>query len=88
MKHCEIVVPNRRGIHARAAAKLVHHASRFTSNVVLYCNGRRANARSMIAILVLAAGVGAKVGIEASGVDEAEAMQTVARLISDGFGEA
>jgi phosphocarrier protein len=87
MKHCEILVTNRRGIHARAAAKLVHHLSRFTSSVVLCCNGRRANARSLVAILVLAAGLGAKVAIEANGVDEAEALYTVVRLISDGFGE-
>jgi phosphocarrier protein len=88
MKHCEILVTNRHGIHARAAAKLVHHMSRFSSSVVLRCNGRRANARHFIAILVLAAGMGAKVAIEVNGADEAEAMHTVVRLISSGFGEA
>ena len=87
MQRREVIVTNTRGLHARAAAQLVHHAVRFRSTVELVCNGKRANARHFIAVLVLAASMGARVGVEASGPDEAEAMTAVVQLFSNGFGE-
>ena len=87
MQAREITIMNRLGLHARAAVKLVSLSSKYVSSVVLVANGRRANARHMIAILLLSAGMGAKVSIETSGPDEIEAMSAVTRLISNGFGE-
>lgn len=87
MQEREVIISNRRGLHARAAAKLVTLASKYASSVMLVANGRRANARHFIAILMLAAALGSPVSIEVSGPDEAEAMRAVARLISNGFGE-
>jgi phosphocarrier protein len=78
---------NRLGLHARAAAKLVTLCSRYASNVVLVANGRRADARHFIAVLMLSAGMGTAVLIQVSGPDENEAMSAVSRLISNGFGE-
>jgi len=87
MQNSEVIIPNPLGLHARAVVKLVSLSSRFTSNVVLLANGRRANARHFIAVLLLAAGMGTAVTIRIDGPDEAEAMQAVTRLISNGFGE-
>jgi phosphocarrier protein len=83
-----MTIMNRLGLHARAAVKLVSLSSRYASNVVLVANGRRANARHLIAVLMLSASMGSVVSIRISGPDEAEAMTAVTRLISNGFGEA
>ena len=88
MQQQEVVVRNQLGLHARAAARLTVLASNFASSVVLVSNGRRANARSLVAVMVLAAGVGARVLIETSGPDEVEAMRAIARLIDARFGGA
>jgi phosphocarrier protein len=87
MQAREVTITNRKGLHARAAAKLVTLASKYASSVMLVANGRRANARQFIAVLMLAAAMGSPVSIEVTGPDEAEAMRAVARLISNGFGE-
>ena len=83
----EIKIVNRLGLHARASAKIVHLASRFTSNVALVFNGRRANARSIIAVMLLAASMDATIYVEANGSDEADAVSAIAQLINDRFGE-
>jgi phosphocarrier protein len=87
MQKHEIVIPNRLGMHARAVAKLVALSSKFASRVVLVANGRRADARHFIAVLLLAASMGTAVTIQTEGPDETEAMRAVKRLISNGFGE-
>lgn len=87
MQARKLKIVNRLGLHARAAAKLVTLCSRFACDVALVANGRRANGRHFIAILLLSAGMGMQVSIEASGPDEAEAIAAVTRLISTGFGE-
>lgn len=78
---------NRLGLHARAAVKLVTVCSKYVSNVAIVVNGRRANGRHLIAILLLSAGMGSQVSIEVSGPDEVEAITAVTRLINTGFGE-
>lgn len=83
----QVIVRNRRGIHARAAAKLVTLCARYRSRVVLFCNGRAADGKQMIALLTLSAAMGAQVMIEVTGPDESEAAVAVTRLIADGFGE-
>jgi phosphocarrier protein HPr len=87
MQERDLTIMNRLGLHARAAAKLVTLCSRYASSVVLFANGRRADARHFLAVLMLSAGMGTAVSIKISGPDEAEAMRAVARLISNGFGE-
>jgi phosphotransferase system HPr (HPr) family protein len=87
MQEREMTLMNRLGLHARAAVKLVSVSSRYASRVVVVANGRRADARHLIAILLLSAGMGAKVSIQVSGPDELAAMTAVTRLISNGFGE-
>jgi phosphocarrier protein len=87
MQEREMTIMNRLGLHSRAAAKLVTLCSKYASSVVLVANGRRADARQLIAVLMLSAATGSAVRIQVSGHDESDAMRAVARLISNGFGE-
>ena len=82
-----LTIVNRLGIHARAAAKLVTLCSRFVSEVAIVANGRRANGRHFVAILLLSASMGSQIFIEVNGPDEVEAITAVTRLVSTGFGE-
>ena len=83
----EIKIVNKLGLHARASAKLTQVASRFAAAVWLSRNGRRVNAKSIMGVMMLAAGLGSSVELETDGADEAEAMDTIARLFADKFGE-
>jgi phosphocarrier protein HPr len=83
----ELTINNRLGLHSRAAAKVVSLCSRYKSSVVLFANGRRADARHLIALLMLSAAVGTRVLVEVTGPDEQRVLAAVARLISGGFGE-
>ncbi len=83
----ETTIVNKLGLHARASAKLTQLAARFQSEVWMTRNGRRINAKSIMGVMMLAAGIGAKVDIETEGPDEAEAMQALLALIADKFGE-
>jgi len=87
MQERKLTIVNRLGLHARAAVKLVSLCSKYMSSIFIVANGRRANGRQLIAILMLSASMGAAVSIEVSGPDEVEAMAAVARLITNGFGE-
>jgi phosphocarrier protein HPr len=83
----ECVIRNRLGLHARAAAKFVHAATRFTSQIRVSRDGRTMDGKSIMGILLLAAGAGAGIVITADGPDEAEAADTLCRLVEGGFGE-
>ncbi|MGQ0547784.1 MAG: HPr family phosphocarrier protein [Betaproteobacteria bacterium] len=83
--HAEIV--NRLGLHARAAAKLTHLASGFQSEIWLSRSGRRVNAKSIMGVMMLAAGQGSTVQIDAEGADAAAALEALTRLIAGKFGE-
>jgi phosphocarrier protein HPr len=87
MQTREVRITNRLGLHARAAAKIVKLAARFHCRVWVVFEGRRANARSMLAVMMLAASMGSTIRLETSGPDEALAMTAMFRLISDRFGE-
>ena len=87
MQKRDIAITNRLGLHARSSAKIVQLASRFRSHVTLAYRGRRASARSIVAVMLLAASVGATIVLEAEGPDEVEAMTAMSELIDDGFGE-
>jgi len=82
-----IRVSNKLGLHARASAKLTKLASSFQSEVTLSRNGRRVNAKSIMGVMMLAAGVGSDVELEAEGADEEAAVKAVTALFDDKFGE-
>ena len=82
-----IKISNKLGLHARASAKLTKLAGSFRSEVFLSRNGRRVNAKSIMGVMMLAAGLGAEVEVETDGEDEAQAMSQLLGLINDKFGE-
>ncbi|HEX2253584.1 MAG TPA: HPr family phosphocarrier protein [Thermoanaerobaculia bacterium] len=83
----DVEIVNRLGLHARAAAKLVHTAGRFDSQVVLVRDGEVVDAKSILGILLLAAGQGSEVTVRCDGPDEQAAIEAVTGLIADRFGE-
>ena len=80
-------ISNKLGLHARASAKLTKLASSFASDVFLSRNGRRVNAKSIMGVMMLAAGIGSDVELEADGADERVALEALTVLINDKFGE-
>ena len=83
----ECVIRNRLGLHARAAAKFVHTATRFASQIRVSRDGKTMDGKSIMGILLLAAGAGSSVVITADGADESDALDALCRLIEGGFGE-
>ena len=83
----EVEIINKLGLHARASAKLTQVAGRFGADVWLSRSGRRVNAKSIMGVMMLAAGQGTKVQIEAEGADAQAALDALARLIAERFGE-
>jgi phosphocarrier protein HPr len=82
-----ITVTNKLGLHARASAKLVKCAAGFASDVWLARGERRVNAKSIMGVMMLAAGLGAELTLETEGEDAGAAMQALAALFADKFGE-
>jgi phosphocarrier protein HPr len=80
-------ISNKLGLHARASAKLSKLAGSFGADIFLSRNGRRVNAKSIMGVMMLAAGIGSEVEIETDGDDEAAAMAALTALIDDKFGE-
>ena len=87
MLQTEAEIVNKLGLHARASAKLTQLASGFQSDIWLTRNGRRVNAKSIMGVMMLAAGKGAKIGIETEGNDADAALQAILDLIVGKFGE-
>jgi phosphocarrier protein len=87
MASAESTIVNRLGLHARAAAKLTQLAGGFKSEVWLTRNGRRVNAKSIMGVMMLAAGKGSSVVIETDGSDADAALAAIQTLIADKFGE-
>lgn len=83
----EVTLVNRRGLHARAAAKLVTAAERFAANVDVVRDGQSVSARSIMGLMMLGAGVGATIELRATGFDAHEALDALAGLIEAGFHE-
>ena len=83
----EIEIVNKLGLHARASAKLTQLAAKFQSDVWMTRNKRRVNAKSIMGVMMLAAGKGAKVSLEVEGNDERACFDALAELINDKFGE-
>ena len=82
-----LTISNKLGLHARASAKLTKLASSFQSDVFMSRNGRRVNAKSIMGVMMLAAGIGTEVEVETEGSDEQAAMNAIAALVNDKFGE-
>ena len=82
-----ITISNKLGLHARASAKLTKAAGGFPCNVWISKGDRRVNAKSIMGVMMLAAGVGSQVTLETVGEQELEAMQALLGLMADKFGE-
>jgi phosphocarrier protein HPr len=83
----ELTIVNKLGLHARAAAKLVRLASTYKSDVSIERGSRKVNAKSIMGVMLLAAGKGTKINLIVDGDDEHDAMKKLADLINSGFGE-
>lgn len=83
----EIEIVNKLGLHARASAKLTQLAAKYKSDVWMTRNKRRVNAKSIMGVMMLAAGRGAKVLLEVEGSDEQACFDALAELINNKFGE-
>ena len=82
-----VTISNKLGLHARASAKLTKLAGSFKSEIHLSRNGRRINAKSIMGVMMLAAGLGSEVEIEAEGDDQQACLDALITLINDKFGE-
>jgi len=87
MASAEVLIVNRLGLHARASAKLTQVASGFGCEVWLSRNGRKVNAKSIMGVMMLAAGKGASITIDAQGEDADAALAALVKLIADKFDE-
>ena len=87
MQQREIEIVNKLGLHARASAKLTALAAKYQCEVSLARSGRKVNAKSIMGVMMLAAGKGSRVTLETDGPDETEAMNAIVMLIGDCFGE-
>ncbi|MGD8441517.1 MAG: HPr family phosphocarrier protein [Holophagae bacterium] len=83
----EVKITNKLGLHARAAAKLVHTANAFTSEVFIGGDHEEVNAKSILGLLTLAASRGTTLTVRADGPDEADAVRALVLLFEDKFGE-
>ncbi|MDH3319842.1 MAG: HPr family phosphocarrier protein [Betaproteobacteria bacterium] len=87
MPSAELTIANKLGLHARASAKLTQLAGQYAAEIWLTRNGRRVNAKSIMGVMMLAAGRGAAVTVEAEGADADAALTAIRELIADKFGE-
>ena len=87
MPRVEAEIINKLGLHARASAKLTQLAGSFPCEVWMERGSRRINAKSIMGVMMLAAGVGSEVEIETEGADEQAAVDAIVALIDDKFGE-
>jgi phosphocarrier protein len=83
----DVTIRNRLGLHARAAARFVHVASRYRSRITVTRDGRSMDGKSILGILLLAASQGARLELTADGEDEVSALEALEALVNRGFGE-
>lgn len=82
-----VTIVNRKGLHARASAKLARLASEYEATIIVRHEGEAADARSIMDLLMLVAHMGCEIEISATGVQAAEAVEAIAALVAEGFGE-
>jgi phosphocarrier protein len=87
MIRASLTISNKLGLHARASAKLTKLASGFKSDIQLSRGGRCVNAKSIMGVMMLAAGIGSALEVEADGPDEQAAVDAIRALVDDKFGE-
>ena len=87
MPSANVEIVNKLGLHARAAAKLTHLAGGFQCEIWISRSGRRVNAKSIMGVMMLAAGQGTSVLLEAEGADAEQALGALTKLIAEKFGE-
>ena len=87
MSETEVQIVNRLGLHARAAARLVHLANRFSSAITVSKGSSKVDGKSILGLLTLAASKGTRLRLTAAGDDEEEALLELSKLIGDRFGE-
>jgi phosphocarrier protein len=83
----ELTINNKLGLHARPSAQITQLASRYVAEVWMSKGGRRVNAKSIMGVMMLAAGQGSVLTVEADGPDEEQAVEAIGELIASGFGE-
>jgi phosphocarrier protein HPr len=83
----DYTISNKLGLHARPSAQLTQTAARFRADIHISRNGRRVNAKSIMGVMMLAAGAGSKVTVDADGDDAEAALDAIGLLIGSGFGE-
>jgi phosphocarrier protein len=83
----DVEIVNKLGLHARASAKLTQLAAKFDSDIQVERNDRKVNAKSIMGVMMLAAGKGSKITVEIAGADEEAAMEAICALVADRFGE-
>ena len=88
MQQATLTIVNRLGLHARAASKLVNLAKRFQSDIQLVHGAAKADAKSIMSVMLLAAPFGSEVTVNVTGSDETQALEAVRELINDRFGES
>ncbi len=84
----EATIVNQEGLHARPAARIVRLASNFSSDIEISKDGFGVNGKSIMGVMMLAAECGSSITIKADGPDAQEAVDALARLVADGFGES
>jgi phosphocarrier protein HPr len=82
-----VIIPNKRGLHARASAKIVEASARFKSEIHVIKDGTAVNGRSIMGLMMLAAHIGSEVEITAEGSDQDEALRAILALVDAKFGE-
>jgi phosphocarrier protein len=88
VKQLDVQIANRLGLHARAAARFVHLANRFTARITVTKDGSRVNGKSILGLLTLAAQQGVTLRLVAEGEDEVQALAELQALVLDRFGES
>jgi len=88
MPSIDLVVTNKLGLHARAAAKLTQLAARFQSEIFISRGAQRVNAKSIMGVMMLAAGLGVTVRVDANGADQEQALTDISALFGRRFGES
>ena len=83
----KLTILNKLGLHARAAAKLVSTANKFESKIIITKDGKNADARSIMKLLMLSASQGSRINIEVDGTDQKDAMKSIEKLFNNKFDE-
>ncbi|WP_193165981.1 HPr family phosphocarrier protein [Microbulbifer hainanensis] len=87
MQKSRLLIINKLGLHARAASKLAQTSARFSADIKVHCGGKSVDGKSVMALMLLAAGKGTELELEVEGRDEEAALNAICELVEDRFGE-